>query len=189
MKIITGPTVEPITLAEAKLQCRVTSNAEDTLFTSYIKAAREMVEHKLHRFLVNKTAEISLDCFSKVRIPFPVSDVSQVVSIKYFDAANVEQTLTASLYELGNKNNLMFYVCPVLGTAWPSTYAKSNAVTIRFTAGYGTDASAVPESIKQWIKLAVDTMYRNRGLVTEQGAYTLPERFCDSLLDAHRTYL
>ena len=41
IKVITAPTSEPITLAEAKAQCRVDGTDEDTLITSLIGAARQ----------------------------------------------------------------------------------------------------------------------------------------------------
>ena len=39
-----APITEPVTLAEAKLYCRVTTSAEDTLITLMITQAREAIE-------------------------------------------------------------------------------------------------------------------------------------------------
>lgn len=43
---------EPITLAEAKDQCRIDDNSEDDILLIYISAAREIAEHELGRKII-----------------------------------------------------------------------------------------------------------------------------------------
>ena len=61
--IITPPATEPITLTEAKAQCRVDGTAEDALLTIYIQAAREQCERLIGRKLITQTVEQRLDAF------------------------------------------------------------------------------------------------------------------------------
>ncbi len=50
-----APIVEPVTLAEAKLYCRVTTSAEDTLINLMITQAREAIEVATGLSLISKT--------------------------------------------------------------------------------------------------------------------------------------
>lgn len=48
---------EPVTLAEAKAQCRVEFDTDDELISSYITAARQYVEKFLNKPLVQEATE------------------------------------------------------------------------------------------------------------------------------------
>jgi hypothetical protein len=60
-----APTVEPITLAEAKLHLRVDATDDDALIGSLISAARFEAEHRCSRALVTQQWELSLDSFPR----------------------------------------------------------------------------------------------------------------------------
>ena len=51
LKVVTAPTVEPVTLAEAKLHQRVDLDADDALISMWISAIREHAEHLTERAL------------------------------------------------------------------------------------------------------------------------------------------
>jgi uncharacterized phiE125 gp8 family phage protein len=187
LKLITAATTYPITLADAKLHCRVDTNADDALINALITAATELAEQKTGRALMTQTWELTLDAFPEAfeltRVP-----VQSITSLKYYDTAGVQQTLSNALYSLDSADEFGYaYVVPVYNGAWPTSRDQINAVALRFVAGY-TDAAAVPEGIKQWIRLMVSTMYENR----ETEAYssravstTVQMRFVDGLLDRY----
>ncbi len=56
-----GPSVEPVSLAEAKAHCRVDGTAEDTLIASLIVAARMHVERALDAALIAQGWSLYLD--------------------------------------------------------------------------------------------------------------------------------
>ena len=65
-KVITPVATEPVTLAQARLQVRLTDDDgtdEDTLLTAYITAAREIAEHYTGRALAPQTLEAALQRF------------------------------------------------------------------------------------------------------------------------------
>lgn len=70
---IVEPTVEPITLAEAKTQCKVEFSDDDTLITALIQAARDFGENLTERSFCTQTWVLTLDSFpgpSLMGVPF-----------------------------------------------------------------------------------------------------------------------
>ena len=59
--VITAPTAEPITLAEAKLHLRVNNSVEDALITALITASRQFVEGYTWRPLMTQTVDVVYD--------------------------------------------------------------------------------------------------------------------------------
>jgi uncharacterized phiE125 gp8 family phage protein len=187
LKLITAASTYPIALADAKLHCRVDSSDDDALITALITAATELAEQKTGRALMTQTWELTLDAFPDAfeltRVP-----VQSISTLKYIDTSGVEQTLSSALYTLDGADDYGFgCVVPVYNGTWPTARDQINAVALRFVAGYA-DAAAVPEGIKQWIRLMVSTMYENR----ETEAYssravstTVQMSFVDGLLDRY----
>ena len=187
LKLITAPSTYPVTLAEAKLHCRVDIADDDTLITALITAATEMAEQKTGRAIMAQTLELTLDAFpyafELTRVP-----VQSVTSVKYYDTTGAQQTLSNTLYALDAADDFGFaHISPVYAGVWPNTRDQINAVAVRYVAGYA-DAASVPQSIKNWILLMVSTMYANR----ETEAYssravstTVQMQFVDRLLDRY----
>lgn len=187
LKLITAPSTYPVTLAEAKLHCRVDIADDDTLITAFITAATEMAEQKTGRAIMTQTLELTLDAFPEAfeltRVP-----VQSITSVKYYDTTGTQQTLSNTLYALDAAEDFGFaHISPVYAGVWPDTRDQINAVAVRYVAGYA-DAASVPQSIKNWILLMVSTMYSNR----ETEAYssravstTVQMQFVDRLLDRY----
>src|SRR4051812_29149332 len=55
--VVTPPAAEPITLDEAKAQCRVDTTDDNALLTSLIVTAREYCEHVTRRAFINRTLD------------------------------------------------------------------------------------------------------------------------------------
>ena len=185
LKLITAPTVEPITVAEAKLNLRVTGSALDGDLTRWIGEAREAVEHITGRALLLQTWEKALDGFPTNEIELPRPPVIGIASVKYIDPAGAEQTLAANRYTLDNSNGYTnAWLLAAYGTRWPDTLDTANAVKVRYTAGYGSQASDVPFGIKGWMHLYIAEAFKNPGLMGDFKNGILP--FGDRLLDRFR---
>ena len=185
-KIIIQPTVEPVTLDEAKIQCRTDGTELDTLLNGVIiPAARRSAEHETGRALCTQTRELVLDAFP-ADFELYGSPIQSVVSVKYLDEAGNEQTLDPQDYIL-DKDSEPGYVTLAYGKSWPATYAVPNAVRVRYICGYG-DETAVPENIKAWMLLAIGTMAAQAETMTTKQATSLPDRFWHRLLDLSRIY-
>lgn len=186
LKLITAPAAEPLSLAEAKLHLRVDHADEDTLITALIVAARGCAEHETGRALVTQTWELVLDAFPEAFV-LRKPPIASVTSVKYIDpATGAEQTLDLAdtlLDEISEPG----YLVPAYGKAWPEARATANAVRVRYVCGYG-NAAAVPAAIKQWMLLAIGTMYEQRGTAVAGTFAPLPDRFWGALLDPYRLY-
>jgi uncharacterized phiE125 gp8 family phage protein len=100
-----------------------------------------------------------LTSFPENGIVLPFSPVTAITSVKYYDTSNSLQTWAATNYHY----NLYEEPCVIRYVdSAPSTYTdRSDAVVIRFTAGYA-DAAAVPAPLIQAIKLLLADLYENR---------------------------
>lgn len=189
LKLITPATALAVSLADAKVHLRIDADqtAEDTLVTALILAATEAAEQATQRAIMQQVWEITLDAFPTA-FTLPRVPVVSVTSIKYYDLAGVQQTLSSALYTLDTGNEYgPASVAPVYGGIWPAARDQLNTVTLRFAAGYA-DAASVPASIAAWIKLMVGSMYENReGERIERGS-VLSLGFADRLLDRYRIW-
>lgn len=160
-QITTEPTVEPVTLAEAKLHLRgVDHSDEDNLITSLIKAARQWCEEYQNRAYITQTITWKLDRFPREFI-VPRPKLQSVTSIKYIDADGSEQTLDSSYY------NVDIYSEPArialaYGQSWPLLRGDINSVEVIFVAGYGDAANDVPDKTKAAMKLLIAHLYEHR---------------------------
>lgn len=183
LKLITAPTTEPVTLADAKSHLRVSGTDDDALITALISAARQDAEHRLGRALITQTWELTLDAFTDtIELPLPV--LASVTSIKYIDATGTEITLSSAAYTVDTDSE-PGRVYPVYGTSWPGIRSQTNAVRIRYVAG----AASVDAAISQWMLLRISALYENReSVVSGQPIQAAPRDFADGLLDRYKVY-
>lgn len=178
----TAPGTEPLTLAEAKLPCKVDSTDDDALITALIASARQQAEHRTGRALVTQQWELTLECFAgRILLPRPV--LVSVQSVKYLDDNGALQTLASTEYQVVI-SELVGYIQPAYGKSWPSCRVQPDSVVIAYTAGYG-NAAAVPSSIKAWMLMAIGTMYDQRNAVSEGQKNEVPRDFFAGLLDPY----
>lgn len=153
------PAFEAVTLAEAKAQARVLHDADDTLLTRLLTAARELVEEDAGLAIVERTWRQRLDQFPACEdyIEIKRRPLQSVESITYQDADDAEQTWDDDEYTVDTDRTppavLLGY-----DEDWPQTRDGRNAVTINFTAGYA-DADSVPALAKQAILLLTAHWY------------------------------
>lgn len=161
--LTTAPTLEPLTVDEARAHCRIDDVAEDAYLSSLITASRQYCEKYTDRAFITQTWKLYLDSWPtqiELRKPTAIS----VTSITYVDSAGDTQTLATSVYALDSVSE------PGLVTlkhnqTWPTLRGDHNGIVVTFTAGYGAAASNVPETIKHAMKLLIGHWYRNREAV------------------------
>jgi uncharacterized phiE125 gp8 family phage protein len=174
LKVITPPSIEPVSLAEAVAQCHTSTGIEDDWFNGAIKTAREAAEGFQRRALLTQTLELTLDYYPSSVLQLPRPPLVEVLSIKIYDIANVETTLSLSDFIIAGSEPARISLAH--GRTWPSTVLRSiDALKIRYTAGQAT-AAAVSSQVKSAILLHISWQYENRSGETE-----LPEAFYNLL--------
>jgi uncharacterized phiE125 gp8 family phage protein len=181
LRLITPPSIKPLTLTEAKAHLRIDTPDEDTLITLLIDAATTHVDGPtgfLGRALVDQTWDLILDTFPLNEILIPLPPLIQVTQVNYDDTAGVQHTLPTDQYTVDNARE-PGWILPTAPSAWPATFAGINAVRIRFRAGYvdltNSPPPDVPGDIKAAMLLMLGSLYANREqVVAGQAAVVLP---------------
>jgi len=180
--VITAPTFEPVTLAEAKAHLRVSHTAEDSLITALITVAREQAESYTQRSICAQTLDYSRDAFL-LQFELPLCPLQSVTSIKYIDLNGTEQTLAEAEYQV-NSQSIPAIIALAHGKVWPCVRSELNAVRIRYSAGYAT-AADIPASIKSAMLLLIGDLYENRENSAPAAQIELPWGF-KALLNPYR---
>lgn len=179
MPLITGPTAEPVTLADAKLHLRVDHADDDTLIASLITAARQQAEHRTGRRVGLQTWVRSYDAFPGWSLLLPDPPVTEVVSIQYEDPAGILRTMPPEDYRLRPLSEPAA-VLPV--KAWPVALSAPGAVAVTYRCGI-TANDARWESLRAWMLLVIGTWYAQREATGPVQTYALPREFWMGLLD------
>ncbi|MFM0256097.1 head-tail connector protein [Paraburkholderia sediminicola] len=179
LQLITAPSAEPLTLAEAKLHLRVDIDDDDTLIGALIAAARDYAQGETHKQMVSARWKQVLDSFpgpSLIGIPYgrqytlpghaiylQRAPVIRVLSIQYLDMTGVAQTMPDTDYTVDYSSEPV-RITPVFGQIWPIPLPQIGAVWVNFDAGYAApvtaDAVAGTISAPGWSRLAVGDAVR-----------------------------
>lgn len=174
LSLVTAPTVEPISLAEARKQVELPE--DDTHHTDHllrlITTARRVVEKRTNRQLITATWDLKLDRFplwsgdsqnqpTPQPINIPLAPLQSVSYIHYTDTSDVTQTLSTNVYKvITTREPAQIWL--KFGQIWPIARFEPDVVTVRFVAGYGDTGAVVPQEFKQMMLLAIGEWFEDR---------------------------
>ncbi len=165
-------------------QAPITNTTEDWLLSMFIRSARSAAERITRRALVTQTWDLHLDAFPGWEMFIPKPTTQSITSITYDDTDGNTQTLDPARYHVDLASEPA-RITPVFGNIWPITRWQTDAVKVRFVAGYGA-AADVPPGIKNWMLMRIKTLWENRDefLIGQRITMAeLPSEFVDGLLD------
>jgi len=184
--LLSGPAVEPVTLAEAKAHLRVDTNAEDTLIQSLIMASRLHIEAALDLALITQSWRYRLDRWPPSRtLTLPLHPVQSLMEVTVHEDESTNQTLDSASFTLDGISKVPRLVWRGSG-AMPTPGLAVNGIEVDFIAGYGDAASDVPQPICQALLLLVAHWYENREPVEIGASATVIPGAVSELLSPYR---
>jgi uncharacterized phiE125 gp8 family phage protein len=162
--LLSGPALEPVSLADVKAHLRVEHDDDDMLLTAAIASARFHVETVTRRVLIEQSWRIHLDAWPRKRIiKLQVAPLISVDSVAVLDAAGTPQTIDPDDYEV---DAVSVPGRLVLGSAVAAPAGGAvNGISIAVTAGYGPSSVDVPSALRQAVLMLVTHWYEHRGAV------------------------
>lgn len=186
MYLLTAPTAEPVTLAEAKVGARVDAGdtALDDLITGYIQAARQMAEQITGQRYMQCTLRWEDDDWPDDEDDIIPAWRPTTVAVTYW---------TGSTWATLSSGDYAHYVCghgtalaPAVGTWWPAlglAPGESPRVRVDLTVGV-TDAALVPATVKTYIKACISHWINNPDAAPRGN--TQPSPLFERLLDGEK---
>lgn len=161
--LLSGPAVEPVSLAEAKAHLRVDNDDADDEIAALIAGARVHIETQTRRALITQTWRLSRDVWPiDGRILILPAPLRALVAARVIMLDTSTHSIDASLFTLDIAG------APGLLAFDPGTLPMSDrpvaGIELDVEVGYGDAPEGVPAPLRQAIRLLIAHWYENRGL-------------------------
>ena len=168
---VTEPTVEPVSVGEAKHHLRIDADfTDDDLYVaSLITAARHYVENYVDRTLLRTQLRMKLDYFPVWDLPLPRPPVmADPVVVQYVSSDSALGYVPIAYTNFRtDRDATPAVIRPQWNGTWPTVRGAENDVVISWWAGYGTTGADVPVPARHAMLLILSHWYRNRESVSE----------------------
>jgi uncharacterized phiE125 gp8 family phage protein len=165
LKVLTQPTVEPVSLAEAKAHCRVDTDTDNAYLASLIRAAREWCAAYCDETFVHTQYVMTLDSFPvEIELPRPPMATASgytAVTVTYKTENQATATLATNQYRV-DRDSTPGVLRTLYSGSWPSHLMDYNAVTVTWWGGVSADGTGVEQRIKNAILWLVGYWYERR---------------------------
>lgn len=187
-RLVTGPAAEPVTLAEVRTLLRDPPAADDDFIEDCITQARMMFEAATGIACINQTWKLTLNDWpgnvpeptvsgyvempttelysgtaTRDYVELPRYPLSSVSGINVYDENDSATAVTVNTVFFSDTQSFPGRLVLRFGQTWPVNTRRANGVEITYVAGFGADATTVPETIKLAIQRMAGYLYENRG--------------------------
>ena len=136
--VVTPPTVEPLTLTEAKIRAGLEwapGDAREAMLSGFIASARAKVEQDTGLALLTQTRDVYFDALSGaiVQLPAQSAPLQSITSVSYRDSTGALVVLAADQYvvDVGSAR-----VGLAGGASWPTNLRPFQPYVVRLVAGW-----------------------------------------------------
>lgn len=162
--LLSGPSVEPVTLDDAKAFLKVETADDDDVIAALIAGARVHVEAQTRRALINQSWRLVRDAWpDDGRVPILPVPLRQLTAARVYrlDGTTVSIDPAGFIAETAAAPAVLSFA----NGAPPAPGRVVAGIELDIIAGYGDAASDVPADLRQSIRLLVAHWYENRGLI------------------------
>jgi uncharacterized phiE125 gp8 family phage protein len=168
--LLTPPSAEPWTVADAKAFLRVEHDDDDAIVASLIAAARSQVEALTRRALLTQTWRFVLDRWpADGRFAPRMGPLHSVIAARVYDTANNASAIDLESFVVDTAANI------IASPSWalPAPGRSTAGIELDLQLGYGALASDVPDPLRHAVRMLVAHWYENRAAIGA-GAAMLP---------------
>lgn len=176
LRRITEPTVEPVSIGEAKAHLRIDPDfTEDDLYLqALIAAARTHVENASDRTLIRSQWQMKLDAFPAWDIELPKPPIAEGdVTVSYIPSDAVYLPVAFTNFRT-DRDSTPAVIRPQWNGSWPTARGAENDVTITYWAGYGQSPQDVPAPARHCILMLTAGWYANRESIVQGAINPVP---------------
>jgi uncharacterized phiE125 gp8 family phage protein len=163
--LLTGPAVEPVTLAEAKAYLRVEHDDDDEVISALIAGARVHIEAQTRRALITQTWRLTRDVWPiDGRILILPAPLRELAAARVVMLNGSSQSISPSVFS-ADRAGAPAILAFGLG-ALPMSDRPVAGIELDIEVGYGDTPADVPAPLRQAIRFLLAHWYENRGATT-----------------------
>jgi uncharacterized phiE125 gp8 family phage protein len=160
--LLSGPSVEPLSLDEAKQFLRVEHDDDDDVIAALIAGARVHVEAQTRRALTTQSWRLIRDGWpADGRIRALPAPLRALAAARIYRLDGSTQTIDPGAFVVDPAGAGLSFTPGAL----PAPARIAAGIELDVGAGYGDDATDVPQALRQAIRILVAHWYENRGLI------------------------
>ena len=174
LKLLSGPLLEPLSLAETKTHLRIDTNDEDAFIASLITTARLQVEAAFNMALITQRQQWLADAWPEGGVvELPVRPLQSVDAIRLRDDKDTAHVLDPAAYTVDRASNVPRIALLTGDQLDPGM--PLNGIEADVTVGFGAAANDVPQDIREALLLLTAFWFEHRDPADTGHACILPE--------------
>lgn len=184
MYLLTAPTAEPVSVADAKLAARLDGSHWDAIVGAAIAAARAVAEHQTGRHFMQQTWRVELTDWPAADEVLPFLRPS-VLKVTYWTGSAWPELATNAYAWAATDRGIA--LAPALNTSWPTLGDVAIGPRVRIDVTLGaSDPAQVPAPAQAFIKALVAVMAADPSLTAMDALAS--SAYLPRMLDPVRLY-